>query len=391
MKIAYIDMPSGISGDMLLGALVGAGVPVGALRDGLSGIKVEPFEISAENVERKGFGATCVRVELSPDAKSSERNLGDVTKIISAAGLSPIVTDRALAVFRNLAEAEAEVHGKDVEEIHFHEVGAVDAIADIVGSCIGLEYLGIEKLYASPFSLGTGTVKCAHGELPVPAPATMKLVSGFPVRMTGISFELTTPTGAALVTTLASGFGDVPVFKPLVTGIGAGGDRDQPIPNICRLIVGESAEARAPMFEIQVNIDDMSPEMMELAFEKCFEAGALDVWVAPITMKKSRPGHIFGLIVPEPVLGEVEKAIFETTTTFGLRRTPISRSELDRKIVSVETSAGAVDVKIGSRDGVPVIASPEYESVKRLCAGKGVSFKRIYAEAQAAAWKQIRN
>ncbi|TET37674.1 MAG: nickel pincer cofactor biosynthesis protein LarC [Planctomycetota bacterium] len=386
MKIAYLDMPSGIAGDMFLGALVDAGMPVGELRKGLSGLKIEPFELEAGKTKRKGFAATRLKVVIDGSVKPPHRSLQDVVAIISSAGLPAEITEKSVEVFRNLATAEAAAHGEDVEKVHLHETGAVDAMVDIVGTCFALDYMGIEELYASSFSLGTGTVDCAHGEIPVPAPATLELVKGFPVRMTGFPFELTTPTGAALVTTLAEKAGDAPPFRTLAVGIGAGDDRDMPLPNSCRLIIGETDEAAGEMFEIRVNVDDMTPEMMELAFEKCFEAGALDVWVAPIVMKKSRPGHIIGLIVPAEELDAVEDAIFETTTTFGLRRVPIARSELEREIIEVDTAAGTVEVKVGMRGGEIVVASPEYESVKKVSMESGVLFKKLYSEAQAAAW-----
>jgi uncharacterized protein (TIGR00299 family) protein len=379
-------MPSGIAGDMFLGALVDAGMPLNELKKGLSGLKIEPFELEAGKTDRKGFAATRLKVVIDGSVKPPNRSLKDVIEIIAAAGFPAGIGEKAVEVFRNLAVAEAAAHGEDVEKVHFHEIGAVDAMVDIVGTCFALDYMGVEELYASSFSLGTGTVNCAHGEIPVPAPATLELVKGFPVHMTAVPFELTTPTGAALVTTIASKFGDAPPFRTLAVGIGAGDDRDIPLPNSCRLIVGETEEAAGGMFEIWVNVDDMTPEMMGLAFEKCFEAGALDVWVTPIVMKKSRPGHILGLIVRTAELDAVEDAIFETTTTFGLRRVPIARSELDREIIEVDTAAGTVRVKVGMRGGEIVVASPEYESVKKVSMESGVLFKKLYSEAQAAAW-----
>jgi len=379
-------MPSGIAGDMFLGALVDAGMPLDELKKGLSYLKIEPFEIEVGKIKRKGFAATRLKVVIDKSVKPPHRSFEDVIKIIASAGLRPKVEEQAVAVFKNLAVAEAAAHGEEVESVHFHEVGAVDAMVDIVGTCFALDYLNIEKLFASSFSLGTGTVKCAHGEIPIPAPATLELVKGLPTRMTGIPFELTTPTGAALVTTLAAKVGEAPPFRTISVGIGAGDDRDIPVANSCRFIVGETIEAAGEMFEICVNIDDMTPEMMELVFEKCFEAGALDVWVTPIVMKKSRPGHMLGLIVRAANLDEVEDAIFATTTTFGLRRVPIVRSELDREIIEVDTAAGVVKVKIGMRNGEIVVASPEFESIKKVSMASGVLFKKLYSEAQAAAW-----
>ncbi|MCK4964273.1 MAG: nickel pincer cofactor biosynthesis protein LarC, partial [Dehalococcoidia bacterium] len=300
MKIVYFDCLSGISGNMVLGALLDAGLELGALKETLAELKISGYEIEARKVRKCEISGTLVNIKTKKNRV--ERHLGDILDIIHGSNLPDDIKDRAGTIFIRLAEAEAKVHGVNIEEIHFHEVGGLDAIVDIVGSVIGLKLMGIEDVYSSPLHLGRGFVKCGHGLLPVPSPATMELVKGVPTYGRDIEAELTTPTGAAIITTLAKGFARAPMMEVEAIGYGAG-HRNLPIPNLLRVSIGEAVESTGQGYEedvvtvIEANIDDMNPELYEHVMGRLNNKGALDVFLTPIQMKKSRPAVKLSTIV----------------------------------------------------------------------------------------------
>ncbi len=387
MKIAYFDCFSGISGNMVLGALLDAGLELGALKKALAELKITGYKIEAQKVQKKGISGTLVNIKTKKD--KVERHLGDIISIIHGSNLADDIKDRAEAIFIRLAEAEAKVHGVDIEEIHFHEVGGLDAIVDIVGSVLGLKLMGIENVYSSPLHLGRGFVKCAHGLLPVPSPATMELVKGVPTYGRDIEAELTTPTGAAIITTLAKGFARTPMMELEAIGYGAG-NRDLPIPNLLRVSIGEAVESTGQGYEedvvtlIEANIDDMNPELYEHVMGRLNNKGALDVFLTPIQMKKNRPAVKLSAIVREADLRGVLDVFFDETTTLGVRFSEIRRKKLSRLSIDVETEYGKIGVKVGKLGDVVKNISPEYEDCQRVALQLGVPLKDVYAAAKRA-------
>jgi len=381
--IAYLDCFSGLSGDMLLGALVDAGLPLETLRAELAKLPLHGYALSATKVTKQGLVGTRVAVEVEPS--HDHRGLRAILEIIAASGLPEAVTDPARRIFTRLAEAEAKVHGTAVEEVHFHEVGAVDAIVDVVGACISLHQMGITELYASPLPLGGGWVDTSHGRLPVPAPATVELLRGVPTYGGPVEKELVTPTGAAIVSTLARGFGPMPPLRLAALGWGAG-TMDLPHPNLVRLFVGEPAtplpEQRLTV--IETNVDDMNPEFFEHVMEQLFAAGALDVYYTPIVMKKSRPATLLSVLAEPARVEALSEILFRETSTLGVRLMDVTRRCLDREWREVSTEYGPVRVKLGLLRGEVVTAAPEYEDCKRLARERGVPVKAVYAAAQQA-------
>ena len=401
MRIAYFDCFSGASGDMILGALVDAGLPFSELQQQLQALELDGFHLKRARVMRGPISATRVSVELIEHEHEHEhdkhhhesRNLADIEKIIKKSALPNIVKRDSLRVFQRLAEAEAKVHGKTINEIHFHEVGAVDAIVDIVGAVAGLHALGIERVLVSTIATGSGYVRCGHGLLPIPAPATANLLKGFDLERTDVKAELTTPTGAAVLTTLGRRADTVPRFRVNQVGYGAG-SRDNPLlPNVLRLITGETAETpeRDEVWVIETNIDDMSPQIYGYLFEKLFAAGALDVYAAPIFMKKNRPGVLLRVIADEPSVGEMERILLSETTTFGLRRHKVWRTKLARRHVAVATRYGKLRVKVGEQGGRVQTLAPEYEDCRAAAERTGVPLKRICQAALDAARNLIKS
>ncbi len=388
MRIAYFDCFSGASGDMILGALLDAGLPLAALRRELAKLRLHGFRLKTRRVTRGGLAGT--KLDVVCDAHDHEhRRLSHILRILSRSGLSARVKRDASGVFRRLAEAEAKVHGTSIEEIHFHEVGAVDAIVDVVGACVALEKLGVERVVASPLPTGTGFVDCAHGRLPVPAPATAELLTGFPVAASDVEAELTTPTGAAILTTLADSFGPRPAMTPARVGLGAGSREIPRTPNLLRVFIGESVP-RAGSDRVRIletNLDDLSPQVFETVMEKLFAAGALDAWTEPIQMKKGRPAVKLCVLAPDALRATVEEILFRETTTFGVRSTEVERSTLAREFARVTTAFGDLTVKLGLLAGRVVTVAPEYEDVKRAAAAHGVPLRAVMDEArEAAGW-----
>lgn len=384
MRICYLDAFSGISGDMLVGALADAGADSAAIAEALRSLGTG-VSVSFEKVKRCGIAASKfhVRAEEAP----KHRHLSGILKMIDAASLPDRVKQNAAAVFQRLGEAEAAVHQTPIEKVHFHEVGAVDSIADIVGACLGFELLGVEAIYSSPLNLGSGTVKAEHGVMPVPAPATAALVAGKPVYSRGPAVELTTPTGAAVAVTLAQDFGTMPPMKIASIGYGAGDHDFTEQANVLRIFVGEpSGASEATMVAvIEANIDDSSPQVLGYAVERLFEAGALDATLEPLEMKKGRPGSLLRVIaVPEQRMALAD-VIFHETSTLGLRIYMAERVVQARSWVEVETPHGKVRIKVSERS-----FAPEYEDCRALARSTGVALKDIIAQANFAYLKNSR-
>jgi len=384
-KLAYFDCFSGISGDMVLGALVDAGVPFTELESQLRRLPLSGWQISAEKASRGAIRATHVKVTTTET--HHHRGLSKILGIIAQGGLPARAAARASEVFKCLGEAEAHVHGVLVEQVHFHEVGAVDAIVDIVGACVGFELLGIEEFACSALNVGGGRVQTEHGVLPVPAPATADMLRQSPTYSTGIERELVTPTGAALIAGLVTRFGPMPPMTASAIGYGAGTAELVEQPNVLRLFVGESVaqEAGAGWDEIvavvETNVDDMNPQLYGYFVERALEAGALDVFAAPVQMKKNRPGQLVTILCEPAAVNRIVDLLFRETTTIGVRTYEARRRVLERQTVSVETPLGTVRMKVARLNGQVLNASPEYEDCQRLAAERGVPLKQVLAEA----------
>jgi len=390
MKLAYFDCFSGISGDMTLGALVHAGVPIEHLREELNDLAVPGWELLAKKVWKNGMAATYVRVQTQET--QTHRSLSTIEGILQNSKLATPVREHAIAIFRELGEAEAAVHDVPIEKIHFHEVGAVDAIVDIVGACIGFHFLTIERFACSPLNVGGGTAKMAHGVLPVPAPATARLLLGKPTYSTGVQKELVTPTGAAIVATLCDTFGPQPPMTVSAIGYGAGTADLEGQPNVLRLMVGESAEMHEGAYGeeirvIEANLDDLNPQVYGYFVERALAAGALDVFTTAVQMKKNRPGTLLTVLCHPADEGKFQELIFAETTTLGVRSYTTQRSVLPREWETVATCYGEVRMKVARVNGQVLQASPEYEDCRKLAEQKAVPLQRIIQEALHAWWQ----
>jgi uncharacterized protein (TIGR00299 family) protein len=384
MKLAYFDCFSGISGDMTLGALVDAGCAVEHLRAELRGLQVPGWDLIAEKVWKNGMAATYVKV--ATEDQSKHRSLSAILEILEKSQLAPVVHDRAGAIFQKLGEAEARVHDVPLEKIHFHEVGAVDAIVDIVGACVGFHALGIEKFACSALNVGGGTAKMAHGVLPVPAPATANLLQGKPTYSNGVQRELVTPTGAAIVATLCDWFGPQPAMSVSAIGYGAGTADLEGQPNVMRIMIGEAAEKGVAGFDeeigvIEANLDDMNPQIYGYFLEKALGAGALDVYTTPVQMKKNRPGTLLTVLCRPQDTNPLMSLIFTETTTFGVRSYRAQRRVLPREWVNVGTEFGEVRIKLSRVNGRILHVAPEFEDCRKLAVEKNVPLQRVIAEA----------
>jgi hypothetical protein len=391
MRIAYFDCLSGISGNMVLGAMLACGLEESVLLGGLAQLPLHGWSLTAEKVLKRGICAVHVRVdEVTHEQEMGagehhhhpHRGLGDILHLIDHSDLSPRVKKTAGAIFTRLGEAEAEVHGTTPDEVHFHEVGAVDAIVDIVGAAVGLEALGIDRVLASPLPLGRGWVVCAHGTFPVPAPATALLVRGVPIVETDIDAELVTPTGAAIITTLAERFGSLPAMTVGQVGYGAG-TKELPRPNVLRLFLGEEAAAGAAteIVGLETNIDDLPGEILGYLMDRLLAAGALDVFYTPIQMKKNRPGVLVRVLCAPDTVDTCTGVLFAETTTLGVRRTRYTRDVLPREFRTVDTPYGPVRLKISRWQDLER-AEPEYEDCRKLAEEHGVSLLAVYRAAR---------
>jgi pyridinium-3,5-bisthiocarboxylic acid mononucleotide nickel chelatase len=391
MKTLYFDCFAGASGNMILGALIALGVDIENLIEQLQLLDVADFEIEISTKDKSGISAVYVDVKV-PNEKA-HRHLKTIKKIIEDSRLSDSVKKRAVRIFTNLAEAEAKAHGIEIESVHFHEVGALDAIVDVVGACIGFEMLGIEKFVCSKIHVGSGFVNMAHGKFPVPPPAVAELLKGFSIYSTEIVGELITPTGAAIISTVCDEFGNLPEMTIEKTAYGAGSRDYKDFPNALRLILGvSSSEFQVPSVNsshndaltlIETNIDDLSPQILGFVMERTFEIGALDCWFTPIQMKKNRPAVMISILCDEEKKENLTELLYTETSTLGVRVSTVERNCLVREIQKVETEFGAVDVKIARFKGKIVNVMPEYEQVKRIALEKNIPFlklKRIVEE-----------
>lgn len=404
MKALYLDCPSGISGNMFLGACIQLGVPENYLRKELEKLNLpNEYQIEISDVSKNGIGAAYVDVKLlhefTPEKIQQDRpnvrrlprqahhhehrNMADIRKIIEQSELNSAVKQKSLSIFSEIAFAEGKVHQRPADEVNFHEVGAVDSIVDIVGCAICLDYLEVEKIFVSKINVGSGFVKCAHGLMPVPAPATAELLQGFKTFSFGAEKELTTPTGAAIIKSLAEFSENLPEdFSSEKIGYGAG-TLDLKIPNVIRIYLGEfGGKVERKFFKLETNIDDMNPQIFGWLYEKLFKAGALDVWTTPIFMKKNRPAQMLTVLVDSESKSDCMKIIFEETTSIGLRVIEIDkRVEAVRKMAKVETSFGEVQCKVSAYNGKIVSITPEYEDCRKLAEKNNVPLKIIWQEA----------
>jgi uncharacterized protein (TIGR00299 family) protein len=439
MKIAYFDCIAGASGDMILGALVDAGLPLETLRERLEALHLADFELRARRVAKNAFAATKIDVIVADDVP--ERHLADIEAIVMDSDLVPEIKERAVAIFRRMGEAEANIHGTTMEHVHLHELGGVDTIVDVVGALVGLDALGVEQVVASPVPLGRGFIQGAHGQIPLPAPATVALLKGAPVVGSPLEMETVTPTGAALLTSLASSFGPIPSMTLEALGYGAG-SRDLPIPNVIRLLIGEAAaqKPQAPhhhhphphqhthnhehphdhehsqdhvhdhphehshspnlpitnhqspitspscldtstLSVLETNIDDLNPEIYEYVMGKLFEAGALDVYLAPIQMKKNRPATLLRVLCHPDDVQTMTAILFVETSTLGVREQSVARHALPRVIEHVDTPYGPVHVKVAELPDGTTKRAPEYEDCRCLAEEHGVPLREVYRAA----------
>ncbi|MBZ5739339.1 nickel pincer cofactor biosynthesis protein LarC [Nocardioides mangrovi] len=378
MTSVWIDASAGASGDMLLGALVGAGVPLAVLQEAVDSVAPEPIALRVEDVRRNGLAATRVHVDVAES--HHHRTWRDVRTMLYGHAA-------AASAFERLAVAEAAVHGTSPEDVHFHEVGALDAIADVVGVCAGFEHLGATSVTVSPIAVGSGTIEAAHGTLPVPPPAVAELLRGVPTYAGPVAMERCTPTGAALLTTLATTYGPQPPMTVAAIGVGAGGRDPEGQANVLRLFVGETAATGGRPLLLECNVDDLDPRVWPAVIAALLEAGASDAWLTPILMKKGRPAHTLHALVDEARAPGVRAAIFRQTSTIGLREQPLTKHALEREMVAVEVDGRQVAVKLARHDGVVVNAQPEYDDVARAAADLTRPVADVLAEATALARK----
>ncbi len=386
MRALHFDCFSGVSGDMTLGALLDLGVDADAVRSALDSLGL-PIRLEVNKIRKGGFAATEVRVEAPEE--HAHRHLPDVEAILARGKLTDRQRGLALRIFRRLGEAEAAAHGMPLEKVHFHEVGALDSIADIAGAAVALDLLGAERVTSRAVPTGSGMVKCAHGLMPVPAPGTAALLKGVPIASSPIKAELTTPTGAAILTTVVQEWVDSPALTIERIGHGAGRREFVEQPNLLRLLFGTSADAANPgerdtVWVLETNLDDVPAEVVGYCFDALFAAGALDVFTTAVQMKKNRPGIVLSVLAPESAVSAVEAVLFRETGTLGVRRYQVLRSKLLREAVTVQTPWGPVRGKRGWREGGPQVFSPEYEDCARAAREHGVPLREVYAKVRNA-------
>jgi uncharacterized protein (TIGR00299 family) protein len=390
MRVLHYDCFSGISGDMNLGAMLDIGVGEQQLRDSLSLLELsEEYQLKVGRERRKGISGTRVEISLGPTQQLQHRHLGDIVDIIKGSSLPAYVREKSIETFKILARAEAKVHGTSVEEVHFHEVGATDAILDIVGAAVCMDILGIDAVYASPIELGGGFVDCAHGRMPVPAPATAEILTGAPVRMGAVDTETTTPTGAALLRTYVREYRERPCFSIERVGYGIGA-RDTAIPNVLRAFIGSSPSTITEKWDtgqaiiLETTIDDMNPELYEHVFAMLFSQGARDVYTTPATMKKGRPGTMLSVLCEVADEHKRVETLFSETTTLGVRSIPVAKHMMRRSIRTVHTPFGPVRVKSSYLGESCVKEKPEHDDCRKLAIAAGVPLYRVYRAALQA-------
>jgi uncharacterized protein (TIGR00299 family) protein len=387
--IVWVDASAGASGDMLLGALLGVGVPLHVLQEAVDAVAPEPVRLVREQVTRGGLAATRCHVET--DESSHRRGWGDIAALLAGSTSDDRVRALAARAFQRLAEAEAAVHGIPLSEVHFHEVGALDAIADVVAVCAGFVHLGVRSVVVSPVAVGSGRASAAHGSLPVPVPAVAELLRGVPSSAGPGSGEACTPTGAALLTTLATSYGDQPAMAVDAVGLGAGGRDPSTHPNVVRLLLGEPAQPDTSAGEgsdavvLETNVDDLDPRLWPEVIRSLLAAGASDAWLTPILMKKGRPAHTLSVLVGADVLPAVRRVVFEQTSTIGVREARYAKTALHREMRVVSVAGHPVAVKLARLDGELMNAQPEYDDVAAVAAATGRPAKDVLAEAVAEA------
>ena len=381
MKIAYFDCFSGISGDMMNAALIDAGMDENVLKKELSKLNIKDVEITTKKVVKQNIAST--QFFVNSQEQTHHRHLKHLNEIVDSSDLDTNIKSRAKKVFLKIAEAEAKIHNMPLEKVHFHEVGAIDTIFDVVGAMISIEHLGIEKVYCSPMNVGSGFVTFSHGKFPVPAPATAEILKGVPTFSTDSQAELVTPTGAAIITTLAEKFGNMPTFIQDSVGYGAG-TKDLEQPNVLRVYLGHMETAvkqnQDTVTVIEANIDDMNPQMYDFVFEKLLQNGALDVYLTNIIMKKNRPAIKITVLAHESDADKLTKILFQETTTIGVRTHKENRTILSREIIEKDTKYGTVRIKVSRLNGDIVNTMPEYEDVKKIAQKTGISLKKLYDE-----------
>ncbi len=384
-RVAYFDCPSGASGDMVLGALVDAGVDLGALRVELEKLRVPGWTLVAREVRRGAFRATKVDVELDRAAHHVHRRLADIIAILAVSGLPTAIVEAATRIFTRLAEAEARVHGSTTADVHFHEVGAVDAIVDVTGAVIALAHLGVDAVHVSALPIGGGFVDGAHGRIPVPGPGTAELLRGFPMVDTGVRAELVTPTGAAILTTVAAGAGRMPAMTIERVGYGAGSADLPDVPNVLRCFVGTAPSVASDdtVAQLETTIDDMSPQLYEPLMDRLFEAGALDVLLTPVLMKRSRPGIVVTALCPHERVVDLSRVLFEESTTIGVRWHEVSRTRLARELVTITTAYGALPFKVSRLGDRVVTVTPEFAEVARIARERSLPVREVLDQARA--------
>ena len=379
--LAYFDCFCGISGDMTLGAFIDIGVPLSWLKDSLEKLPLKDFDISVESIFRSGIKAQSVNVLTKDNLKS--RHYSEIKDLVQNSSLSQKVKQKSLEIFERLATAESEIHGQPKEKVHFHETGGIDAIVDIAGTALCLEYLGIEKVIASKIPLGTGFVSCQHGTLPVPAPATISILKGVPVYGTEIPHELVTPTGAAIITSLADSFENIPDMIVEKTGYGAGKRDLKTIPNLLRIIIGTPANHMSDYQQDRISIvetciDDMNPEFFGFLMERLFEEGAIDVYLIPVFMKKNRPGTMMQVLCMENRKKSIINRILSETTSLGVRYYDVQRAKLVRKQINVKTTYGIIKAKEIQQSNGSFRIVPEYEVCKKIALEKNIPLRIVY-------------
>ncbi len=389
----YIDMCSGVAGDMFVGACIDLGVPIKIIKEGIDKLNVPGLKIRSKKMVNGGIAGKLFIVEDTSGGKTKKadehhhhshthqhihRNLSDITKIIVDANLSKSVTKNALAIFKLIAKAEAKVHGTTVNKIHFHEVGALDAIADVVGACLAIDYLNPKKIVASPFLLGSGHVHCAHGNMAVPVPATLEIITGLPTKRVDTGKEMSTPTGAAIVAVLANEFSNEMATTSFAKiGYGCGTRILKGRANVLRLIVAQEIEETQPIQKIECTIDDMNPQLFEDVFDRLYGVGALDVYVQSVIVKKSRPAFVLNVIIPDSKLSICEEILFKSTTTIGIRRSAMQRSVLQRRYQSIEFEGHKIKIKHSYYNNKNVNSIYEYQDLKSVSQLMNITVKEL--------------
>jgi uncharacterized protein (TIGR00299 family) protein len=396
MRLLYFDCIGGISGDMALGALVDAGVDPGEVRSALASLPLEPFSVEFEETDAGGIRATRARVRS--EAAGVIRTFASIRLLLDEAALPDAARELAQRMFHRLAVAEAAVHGRDVEQVTFHEIGAVDSVVDIAGTALAITMLGVDRSFASPVPTGMGMMRSEHGAMPIPAPAVVELLRGAPLFSKGVPVELTTPTGAAILATVAEGYGDLPPMHIEAVGYGAG-ERTLEFPNVLRVLIGEGAEAKRESASdpgrdsqevvLETNVDDLNPELYAYVLERLFDEGAQDAWLTPILMKKGRPAVAVSVLCSAEQQDAMREVLYRETGTLGVRANLVAKRMLERTVLDVTTSWGPIRVKVGFLDGRAVTISPEYEDCARVARASGVAVRKIYEEAAREARGQL--